>query len=82
MNRAGLEPATNRLKVYYSTNWVIDSKSAFSKVQVPQQVVSALLLLRWFFIVTPQMTRLGVDMRKNVFFEVLSLRLFCLYPIT
>jgi len=59
----------------------LTSLTLYLRLQIPQQVVSALLLLRWFFIVTPQMTRIGVDMRENVFFEVLSLRLFCLYPI-
>ena len=59
----------------------LTSLTLYLRLQIPQQVVSALLLLRWFFYVTPQMTRLGVDMRKNVFCEVLSLRLFCLYPI-
>ena len=59
----------------------LTSLTLYLRLQIPQQVVSALLLLRWFFKVTPQMTRIGVVMRENVFFEVLSLRLFCLYPI-
>ena len=59
----------------------LTSLTLYLRLQIPQQVVSALLLLRWFFKVIPQMTMLGVDMRKNIFCEVLSLRLFCLYPI-
>lgn len=43
----------------------LTSLTLYLGLQIPQQVVSALLLLRWFFIVTPQMTNLGLAIRNN-----------------
>lgn len=70
MNRAGLEPATNGLKVRYSTNWVIDSNSAlYQRLQIPQQLElctircyggSLVSLHKWLCLPTKSYRRLKV----------------------
>lgn len=50
MGPAGIEPATHGLKVRCCYQTELSSLTLrLSKVQKPQQVISALFLLRWFF---------------------------------